>query len=176
MGLRLGEALSLAWDDVDFDKGTLTVRRALQRITGHGLQLVGPKSWRSFRTLTLPRVTVEALRQHRVGQQKEQLAAGGRWRHSGFVFTTTIGTLLDESNVRKAFVMLLAQAGLPRIRLHDLRHTYASLLLAQGVDPRTIMEILGHSQVSLTLNTYSHILPSLKREAADKMDAVLGGG
>ena len=176
MGLRLGEALGLAWDDVDLDRGTLTVRRALQRITGHGLQLVEPKSRRSFRTLTLPRVTVEALRQHRVGQQKEQLVAGGRWRPSGFVFTTTIGTLLDGSNVRKAFVMLLAQADLPGIRLHDLRHTCASLLLAQGVDARTIMEILGHSQVSLTLNTYSHILPSLKREAADKMDAVLGSG
>lgn len=176
VGLRLGEALGLMWDDVELDRGTLTVRRALQRITGHGRQLVEPKSRRSFRTLTLPGVTVEALRQHRVSQQKEQLVAGGRWRPSHFVFTTTIGTPLDESNIRKVFVMLLTRAGLPRVRLHDLRHTCASLLLAQGVDPRTIMEILGHSQISLTLNTYTHISPSLKRDAAEKMDALLGGG
>ena len=89
------------------------------------------------------------------------------------MFTTRKGTPLDPRNVHREFKAILKAADLPDIRIHDLRHTAATLLLAQGVDPRTIMEILGHSQVSLTLNTYSHILPSLTREAADKMNAIL---
>ncbi len=99
---------------------------------------------------------------------------GGRWRDSGLVFTTTIGTPLDPRNVDRQFKAILKAAGLPAIRFHDLRHTAATLLLAQGVDPRTIMETLGHSQISLTLNTYAHVVPALQRDAAAKMDAILG--
>ena len=118
---------------------------------------------------------MSALKAHRVRQLEERLVAGSRWKESGLVFTTLVGKPLDPRNVSRKFHRLLREAGLPSIRLHDLRHTAATLLLAQGVDPRTIMEILGHSQVSLTLNTYSHILPSLKRDAATKMNAVLTG-
>jgi integrase len=90
------------------------------------------------------------------------------------VFTTPLGTPVDPRNASRDYRALLQAAKLPAIRFHDLRHTAATLLLAQGVDPRTIMETLGHSQISLTLNTYSHVLPALQARAAEKIDAILG--
>lgn len=172
LGLRQGEALGLRWDAVDFDAKLLHVRASLQRVD-KCWHLVEPKSARSRRTVALPDVAVSALRAHRVGQLEERLASGSRWCEGGFVFTTRIGTPLEPSNVRKAFRGLLTKAGAPQIRFHDLRHTAATFLLAQGVDVRTIMETLGHSQISLTLNTYSHVLPVLQRDAANKMDSML---
>lgn len=100
-------------------------------------------------------------------------SGGGGARASGFVFASPVGTALEQRNVTREFRALLVAAGLPAVRFHDLRHTAATLLLAQGVDPRTIMETLGHSQISLTMNTYSHVLPSLQEEAAAKMNAIL---
>ncbi|MCA1586835.1 MAG: site-specific integrase, partial [Acidobacteria bacterium] len=105
---------------------------------------------------------------------ESRLALGAAWQEQGFVFTTPIGTPCDPHNLHKQFKALLATTDLPAVRIHDLRHSCATLLLAQGVDPRTIMETLGHSQISLTLNTYAHVLPKLQREAAAKMDAILG--
>ncbi len=95
------------------------------------------------------------------------------WQNSNLVFTSTIGTPLDERNVRRAFKAILKQAKLPHMRIHDLRHTAATLLLAQGVHPKVVQELLGHSQISLTMDTYSTVLPSVSREAAAKMDAAL---
>lgn len=92
---------------------------------------------------------------------------------SGLVFTTSIGTALDERNVRREFRAILDAAKLPVMRIHDLRHTCASLLLAQGVHPRVVMETLGHSQISITMDTYSHVMPALGVEAAQKMSAAL---
>ena len=106
---------------------------------------------------------------------RASLLAGGDWQNSGLVFTTPIGTALDDRNVRREFKAILADAKLPDIRIHDLRHTYATLLLVQGVHPRTVMETLGHSQISLTMDTYSHVLPTLTKDAAQKMDAILTG-
>jgi len=102
-----------------------------------------------------------------------RLAAGSRWRENRFIFASSIGSPLEPRNVTRQFKMLLIGAKLPNIRLHDLRHSCATLLLAQGVNPRMVMETLGHSQVSLTLNTYSHVLPALQQDVASKMDAVL---
>jgi integrase len=138
-----------------------------------GLRTTEPKSARSRRTIHMPAIVVTALKGHRTRQRKERLAAGGAWQNSGLVFTSPIGTALDSRNVSREFHVLLEAAGLPSIRFHDLRHTAATLLLAQGVDPRTIMETLGHSQISLTLNTYSHVLPELQADAAVKMNAIL---
>jgi integrase len=174
LGLRQGEALGLRWEDIDMDKCTLKVRYALQRIDGKP-QLVEPKTQKSRRTIFMPQVTVNALRAHRVRQLEERLVAGTRWKESGLVFTSTIGTSLDPRNAFRLFQEALQRAGLPHIRFHDLRHTCASLLLAQGVHPRVVMETLGHSQISLTMDTYSHVIPALQRDAADRMDAVLGG-
>src|SRR5262249_36676212 len=104
---------------------------------------------------------------------EDRLAAGSAWHDSGLVFTTPIGTAIDARNATRAFRALCQAASVPALRFHDLRHTAATLLLVQGVDPRTIMETLGHSQISLTLNPYSHVLPALQVAAADKLDAIL---
>ena len=147
--------------------------KEIQGVRRH-FSLGEPKSARSRRTINLPAFVVKALRAHRARQLEERLIAGGDWQDSGLVFTTRRGTPLDPRAATKVFHAIRSAATLPPIRFHDLRHTAATLLLAQGVSPRVIMETLGHSQISLTLDTYSHILPALQQEAADRMDAVLG--
>jgi integrase len=174
VGLRIGEALGLRWEDLDLERKTLRVSQALQRVNRE-TRFVQPKSDRSRLALPLPDFAVNALRSYRASQNKERLAIGPDWVDQGLVFTTPIGTPLDYSNVRKDFRKVLKEAGLPMMRLHDLRHTCASLLLAQGVNPRVVMATLGHSQISLTLDTYSHVLPSVHKEAAQRMNDVLAG-
>jgi integrase len=158
---RVGEALGLEWDAVDFAGRTLTVRQALQRV-GKKLELVEPKSERSRRTVHLPSATVTMLRRHRTQQRHDRLKAGGDWHQSNHVFTSTIGTPLDERNVRRAFKEVLKIAELPTMRIHDLRHSCATLLLAQNVHPKVVQEILGHSQIS----RWTRIPPSCLRSAA----------
>jgi integrase len=172
LGLRQGEALGLRWVDVDLDAGALSVNNALQRIAGK-LQLVETKRDRSRRTITLPRVCLTALWKHRARQEEERQAADETWKATGFVFTTSIGTPLDGPTVTHRFQKALKKAGLPHMRFHDLRHTCATLLLAQGVHPRLVMEILGHSQIAVTMNTYSHVIPAMQREIANRMDDIL---
>ena len=160
-------------EDIDLDARLIRVRRALQRQRGAGLVFAEPKTARSKRTIPLPDQIAEVLRQHQDGQAKERIAAANLWRGSPCVFTTPIGTPVDPRNDYREFKDLLAQAGLPSVRLHDLRHTAASLLLAQGVPARVVMEILGHSQIALTMDTYSHVAPEVSREAADRLARVL---
>ncbi len=168
VGLRLGEALGLKWDDIDLQNGSLSVRRQLQRRKGK-IEFSEPKTAKARRTIPLPAFAVTALLEHRGKQLEEKLMNIDRWTEYNLVFASSVGTPAEERNVRRTLVALLQKCGLPPMRFHDLRHTCASLLLAQGTDPRTIMETLGHSQIALTLNTYSHVLPSLQRDAADKM-------
>ncbi len=176
LGLRQGEALGLSWEDLDLDGGRLTVRHALQRLNGNYV-LVEPKSRAGRRTISpLPEVITTALKEHRRRQERERDALGGRWLNvQNLVFTTAYGAPLSASVVTHDFQRILQRAGLARIRFHDLRHSCASLLLAQGVPTRMIMELLGHSQITLTLNTYSHVLPSVRKETAAAMDRVFGG-
>jgi integrase len=172
VGLRLGEALGLKWDDIDFVAESLTVRFQLQRVSGKP-QLVAPKTARGRRTVPLPRFAIEALRDHRLRQElQDKLLAGDRWQDNGFVFASTIGTPNEERNIRRSLTQILQANSLPDLRFHDLRHSCATLLLSQGVDPRTIMETLGHSQITLTLNTYGHVVPALQRDAADRMQSL----
>ena len=152
----------------------LTALRAELRGVATRSHFVEPKSMRSRRTVTVPALVVTKLKQHRKLQLQERLLAGSRWQDSGLVFTTRIGTPLHPRNVSREFKVMLASADLPPIRFHDLRHTAATLLLMQGVDPRTIMDTLGHSQISLTLNTYAHVMPALQGAAAEKMNELLG--
>ncbi|HEY5353383.1 MAG TPA: site-specific integrase [Streptosporangiaceae bacterium] len=173
LGLRQDEALGLRWDDIDLAARVLRVRRALQRQRGGGLVFMLPKTARSKRTVPLPAQLVRALEEHKEQQEKERIAAGSLWRGSPCVFTTPIGTPVDPRNDYREFKKLLGKAGLPPVRLHDLRHTAASLLIAQGVPARVVMEILGHSQIALTMNTCSHVAPEVSREAADRMAQVL---
>jgi integrase len=172
MGLRQGEALGLRWQDVDLAMGSLHIKKQLQRVNGE-FQLVEPKTPRSRRTLALPGSIVAALRHHKDHQQDERHKAGHQWQDSDLVFTTDRGRPLDGTVVSHHFHRVLDHAGLPQRRFHDLRHSCATLLLVQGVSARVVMDVLGHSQIALTMNTYTHVIPELRREAADRMEALI---
>jgi integrase len=173
LGLRQGEVLGLKWDDVDLEHAVLRVRRALQRQSGGELVLVQPKTSRSRRTVRLPPSIVESLRVHRQEQEARRDAAGNAWKDTGLVFTTRTGGPVHPRNDYRAFRALLRKAGLRRIRLHDLRHTAASLMLAKEVPARVVMEVLGHSQISLTMNTYSHVADESMQTVAERMEDTL---
>lgn len=175
LGLRQGEALGLRWEDVDFESGLIHVRFELQRIDRQN-RLVELKTRRSHRTLAMPTYIAEQLRDHAARQREERIALGPEWHQSDYVFTTGTGRPLLGTNVTRAFQRLLKRAGLPKRRFYDLRHSCATLLLVQGVPARVVMEILGHSQIGLTMNTYTHVVPELSRAAANGMQKFLVGG
>ena len=167
-GLREGEALGARWNDVNLDDGTLSIQRTLQRIHGEW-QFLEPKTKRSRRTISLPAPVVQALREHRARQIAERLLGGPAWdseRWGHLVFTNEVGGPLDRSTVLHHFHRVLTRAGLPKMRVHDLRHGAASLMAALGVPPRVAMEVLGHSQIATTMNRYTHVAPEWQREAA----------
>lgn len=171
-GLRRGEALALRWSDVDLDARCLRVTRILSRV-GRALTFTEPKSTRSRRTVPLPEPLVVELRAHRVRQAAERLTAGSLWKDQGLVFPSRVGTPLDPRNALRAFVAVAESAGLHGVGLHTLRHTAASLMIAQGVHLRVIMETLGHSGISITADTYAHVMPQQQREAADAVGKAL---
>lgn len=171
-GLRQGELLGLRWTDFDADRATITVRQQLQR-TRAGWVLSEPKTANGRRTVVLPQVAVSALIAHRTKQLEERLQAGPRWQGSELVFTSHVGGPIEKQNlIRRSFKPLLRNAGLPDIRFHDLRHAAATLLLLQGVHPKVVQERLGHANIAVTMDIYSHVLPTLQRDAADKLDAL----
>lgn len=173
LGLRQSEALALQWKDIDLDRGTLSVRRGLHRVPGEGLVFTEPKTDRSRRTIAVPAPLIEALRKHRVAQKGERLLAGTEWEDWDLVFTQPNGRPLDKHSDYEAWIKLLNRAGVRHIRLHDGRHTAATLLLSAGVHPRVVMELLGHSQMRTTTDIYSHVMPALAQEAADRMAKTL---
>jgi integrase len=166
-GMRLGELFGLQWPDVDLGAGVIMVKRALIEVHGK-LHLMEPKTARSRRRIDLPQIAIDALKRHR------QTMIDMGWSDMPWVFCNVRGGPLRRTHFHKSvFKPLLKKAGLPDIRFHDLRHTSATLLLAAGVHPKVVQERLGHSQISITLDTYSHVLPTLQREAASKLDQVL---
>lgn len=173
-GLRQGELLGLRWQDVDLDAGTLAVRQQAMRVQGRWV-FPEPKTAAGRRSVTLPALTVGALRQHRARQNEERLQIGPAWQDElDLVFTNAIGGPIEKQNlVRRSFRPLLERAGLPRVRFHDLRHSAATLLLAGGIHPRVVQERLGHSTISVTMDIYSHVLPTLQRDAAERLDRLL---
>ena len=173
-GLRRGELLGLRWDDVDLERGTLRVGRALVREGGR--HVVGEtKTRRGRRQVNLTPRTVGALGAHRKRQLEEKIRLAGLYEDRGLVFTTQKGTSVNPENlVKRSFKPLLARAGLPDIRFHDLRHTCATLLLGRGVHPKLVQELLGHATIAMTLDTYSHYLPSMGDQAAGAMGDALG--
>ena len=171
-GMRQGEILALLWADVTLDEGQIRVRHTLERSQGYW-QLVETKSDESRRTIRLPIQLVDILKAHRRRQLEQRLAAGSHWTEHDFVFTTRTGHPYDGCNLTRDFKRMLKKADLPCMSFHALRHSCATLLLVQGVSPRVIMDLLGHSDIRLTLDTYSHVLPSLQDEAAAKMGALL---
>lgn len=175
VGLRQSETLGLRWSDIDLDVGTLTVRRGLHRVAGKGLVYEEPKAERSRRTLALPAPLVMALRRHRGVQLEERQAAGSLWEEHDLVFAQVNGRPLDKRSDWEGWKALLTRAGVREVRLHDGRHTAATLLLSEGVHPRVVMELLGHAQMRTTTDTYSHVMPALAKEAAAKMGTALWG-
>lgn len=171
------------WPDLNFETGVLTVRAALQRVDKK-LMRVEPKSVTSRRSLQLPAVCHSVFARLKADQDAQRKWSGSRWQETGYVFTTRIGTPVDPRTLLREYYAITRPKAkrvveeppkrpFPPIRFHDLRHSAATLLLAQGVSPRYISDLLGHSQVSFTLQTYAHILPEVQKQVAARMDALL---
>lgn len=175
-GMRNGELRALRWRDVDLDKAHLSVRQGFQRGKRHQPEVAGaPKTKKSRRRVELPLLAVAALRAHHARQAQERLRLGEVWADkSGLIFTTAAGTPLDGVNLLKQFHRLLDRLSLPQVRLHDLRHLQATILLAAGVNTKVVSERLGHASTQITENLYAHVMPTLQREVADVLDRLFG--
>jgi integrase len=172
LGLRRSEVLGLRWQDVDLDNGRLSVRQGLHWLDGR-LQFLPPKTRRSRRTVPLPQLCVKALQDHKKRQDKERAECPHPWPPSDLVFVTTIGTPIDPNNFSRTFTRWSKVAEVPRVRLHDLRHTCVSLLLGLGVPPRVVMEIVGHAALEMTMNVYAHVALDDQRAALDQLNGLL---
>jgi integrase len=173
-GLREGELLGLRWDDVDFggSSATVHVRRTLSETrTGHKFEK--PKNGKG-RSVKCSQKATEALRSHRARQGEERLRVGSLWQDNGLVFPTTTGTTMSGTNLLgRHFKPLLTRAELPAIRLHDLRHTCATILLMAGKHPKYVQELLGHASINITLDTYSHVIEGMDGGLGEAMDEAL---
>ncbi|MEP7354261.1 MAG: site-specific integrase [Acidobacteriota bacterium] len=175
-GMREGELFGLKWSDLDFSRSRLTVNHSLAHTKrrkgepGERFSLKGPKTMGSRRTIEIPDISVAALQRHVKRQEEEKHAAGDAWKEDDFVFTSKRGTPLDPGNALHRFQNLLKTHGLPKVRFYDLRHTHASLLIAEGVHAKKIAERLGHSSIKLTMDTYGHLFDGSDRESAERMD------
>ena len=173
-GCRRGELLGLRWSDVDLDRAVLHIQQTAQRITGSGIVFRQPKTRLSRRAIALSPEAVRVLREHRRAQLEERLRAGSAYVDAGLVFASGLGgTPVEAGTIRRLWTRVVAEAGIGQVRLHDLRHAHASLLLRQGVHPKVVSERLGHASVNITLDTYSHVLPGLQSAAALALDAAL---
>ncbi len=172
-GMRQGELLALKWQDVDLENARLSVRRTVTA-NGGRLLLGEPKTKKSRRAIPLTGAAVRALRGHLSRQVEEIGRSGDAYGDEGLVFGSEAGTVYNPTNLRRrSFAPLLRRAGLPRVRFHDLRHTCATLLLKQGVHPKLVQELLGHANIAITLDTYSHVLPGMGDRAATAMEDAL---
>jgi integrase len=172
-GMRRGEMLGLRWADVDLERGELAVRRTLSRGATSRLESGEPKTAAGRRRVSLPASVVDSLRRHRVRQLEQRLAAGPAYVDHELVFATESGAPLHPNSLYLRFGRLIARAGVPAIRFHDLRHTNATVDLATGTHPKVVQERLGHASISETLDRYSHLTPNMQREAADRLDAAI---
>ncbi|MFB7589313.1 tyrosine-type recombinase/integrase [Streptomyces sp. NPDC056169] len=172
LGFRRGEVVGLRWENVDLDKREIRVRTQRQRVGGEVYE-DDPKGRRRKQTLPLPGICVAPLRWQRLKQAAARELAGEKWEETGYVFTTRTGKPIEPRNLYRSFTRVAKNAGLRVIRLHDARHGTATLLTAAGVAPRVVMEILGHSQIAVTMNVYAHVVQDTQREAVSHMDRLL---
>ncbi len=172
-GMRQGELLGLKWGDVDLETGTVQVRRQLTR----DLVFADPKTAHGRRTINIGKNTMALLREHKRCQNEQRLLLGAEWEqreeYRSLVFTTEFGRPLGTSTLTRNYKELLKKAGLPERRFHDLRHTAATLMLLNGEHPKVVQTRLGHSTIQMTIDLYSHAMPSMDREAADRLDTLL---
>jgi integrase len=172
-GMRQGELLALKWQDVDLENAKLSVRRTLT-MSGGRIMLGELKTKKSRRTIRLTSAATRALRGHLARQMEEIGRLGDLYKDEGLVFTSRVGTIINPTNLRKrSFAALLRRVNLPRIRFHDLRHTCATLLLQRDVHPKYVQELLGHANIAITLDTYSHVIPGMGDRAARAMEDAL---
>jgi integrase len=176
--MRRGEALGLRWHDLDLDASHVSISRTLVTVTARregepGVSWSTPKTARGHRNVALDAATVAALRAHRIRQASERLELGPGFRDQGLVFCQPDGSPVHPKTLSYHFNERVRRLGLRRIRLHDLRHTYATLALQAGIHPKIVQERLGHANISVTLDTYSHVSPALEAEAADRVAALI---
>ena len=173
-GMRRGEILGLKWEDVDLKRGLLAVKRTLSRGNAGAYEFDTPKSAHGRRSIALPGSVVASLNSHSVKQREVRLGKGTDYKDQDLVFADALGTPLHPNSVQYRFKQLIKKAGVPNLRFHDLRHTSATLMLANNVHPKIVQERLGHSDVGITMNRYSHVTMDMQRDAADRLDSVLG--
>ena len=175
-GMRQGELLALKWQDIDVEHGIIYVNRSIRYIKDQGFMETDPKSANSRRNVALTALGIEALRRHRIKQEEMKLRANGKWNEQNLVFCNSVGKPIGNQNIiNRSFIPLLKRAGLPRIRFHDLRHSTATLLLSLRQHPKVVQEMLGHSQIGVTMDIYTHVVPSLHTDAATELNNLLTG-
>lgn len=172
-GMRKGELLGLKWSDLDQTKGTILVQRQLQLIKPEGYVLVPPKTKAGKRQIKLGQGMLAKLENHRKNQETLKAAAGDKWKENNLIFTSSIGTYMDQSRVHKEFKRLLTKAELPNLRFHDLRHTSLSFLLENGTPVNTVQQRAGHSKASVTVDIYGHAMSGSQNQAADRIDELV---
>lgn len=172
-GVRRGEALGLRWGDVDLDEGRATIEQTVTA-TNHVIIMSTPKTSSGSRTIDLDSTLIRALRIHRTHQLEQRLALGAGWREHGLVFPMVDGSAMHPESASKRFDRRAARYRLPHISMHGLRHTWATLALRAGINPKVVQERLGHSSIVITLSTYSHVSAGLQREAAEQVAALFG--
>ncbi len=178
-GMKRGELLGLKWQDINVETGILQVRHVLSRVPTnmpereHVYVEAEPKTQKSRRSVMIAPFALEALKKHRDDELEAKLKAGVFWQECDYVFCTLLGTHLNPNHVVEEFKKVLDRAGLPYIRFHDLCHSAATLLLSLGVHPKVVQELLGHTQISMTMDLYSHVLPGMQQDAMRKLDAAL---
>lgn len=173
-GMRRGELLAVKWSDLDLDGGALFVQRALRRGLTARLEEGEPKSRSGRRRIALSTSVVESLKRHRVRQLEYRLATGDAYEDRGYVFANETGGHLHPNVLYRRYSALIARAEVPAIRFHDLRHTSATLMLAEGVHGKIVQERLGHANIAMTLDLYSHVTADMQRDAAARLEALLG--
>ena len=176
-GMRPEEYLGLQWKDVDFEHRRLSVNRALVLVKGGGFTFTEPKTAQSRRSVPLSQSAIAALKTHRRVQLENRMLINDAYADCGLVFPSEVGTPTLYGNLdRRHFKKIIKAARLRKIRLYDLRHTMATLLLLKGVNPKIVSERLGHSSIALTLDTYSHVLPTMQQDATDQMEKLMFAG
>ncbi len=169
-GVRRGEALALRWSDIDFEYGSLWVRRSLSKTRSSGLQFKAPKTKRGRRQIPIPEFAISALRQHMRIQKEESLRLGCGWNLDRLVCSDPHGDAINPNTLTSAFASFVKKSGIRPMRYHDLRHLHATQLFKLGIHPKIVQERLGHSTIAVTLDLYSHVLPGMQEDATSKLD------
>src|SRR5215469_11834621 len=173
-GMRKGEIIALRWSDIDLDRHILRVLHTVDYIPGYGYVENEPKTQAGKRTIDLPEFFIDMLKHHRAKQVERRLKVGEVWENRDLVFPDLTGGYLNPIHVLRMFKKILERAGLPDMPFHDLRHSAATILISMGINPKVIQELLGHSDISITLGLYGHLFPSMQQDVVDKWQDVFG--